>query len=91
MAQLHPTCKKLSQVEKQDTAKEQFLLNCSLANVYVWAAAIIYRDEAVGSFGIYGLWKHQTQTLELCNVLASNSEMGICVAPSIEISLDSNT
>ena len=54
MAQLHPTCKKLSQVEKQDTAKEQFLLNCSLANVYVWAAAIIYRDEAVGSFGIYG-------------------------------------
>ena len=35
-------------------------------------------------------WKHQAQTLELCH-LASDSEMGICVAPSIEISLDSNT
>ena len=45
----------------------------------------------VGSFGIYRPWKHQAQTLELCHLLASNSEIGICVAPSIEISLDSNT
>ena len=45
----------------------------------------------VGSFGIYRPWKHQTQTLELCHLLASNSEIRICVAPSIEISLDSNT
>ena len=35
--------------------------------------------------------KQQTQTLELYHLLASNSEIGICVAPSIEISLDSNT
>ena len=45
----------------------------------------------VGSFGIYRPWKNQTQTLELCHLLASNSEIRICVAPSIEISLDSNT
>ena len=32
----------------------------------------------------------QTETFELCHLLASNSEIGICVAPSIEISLDSN-
>ena len=36
-------------------------------------------------------WKYQTQTFELCHLLASNSEIGIYVAPSIEISLDSNT
>ena len=35
-------------------------------------------------------WKYRTQSLELCH-LASHSEIGICVAPSIEISLDSNT
>ena len=45
----------------------------------------------VGSFGIYRPWKRQTQTQELCHLLASNSEIGICVAPSIERSLDSNT
>ena len=36
-------------------------------------------------------WKYQTQTLELFHLFASNSEIGIWVAPSIEISLDSNT
>ena len=40
----------------------------------------------VESFGISRLWNHQTQTLELCHLLASNSEIGICVAPCIEIS-----
>ena len=44
-----------------------------------------------GRLGIYSPWKHQTKTLELCHLLTSHSEIGICVAPSIEISLDSNT
>ena len=36
-------------------------------------------------------WKYQTQTLELCHLLASNSNIRIWIAPSIETSLDSNT
>ena len=36
-------------------------------------------------------WKYQTQTLELCHLLASNSKIGICIAPFPEMSLDSNT
>ena len=41
----------------------------------------------VGRIGICSPWKYQTQTLELCHLLASNSEIGMCVAPSIEICL----
>ena len=69
--------------------------NC-LVEVYVWAAATIYLPRwsiwPVGSFEVYRPWKHQTQSLlELCHLLAWNSEIRMCVAPSIEISLDSNT
>ena len=46
----------------------------------------------VGRIGIFRPEStSQTQTLELCHLLASNSEIEICVAPSVEISLDSNT
>ena len=65
----------------------------SLADVCVTSCNYLPRWSIwpVGRFGIYRPWKHQTQSLDLCHLLASNSKIGICVAPSIEISLDSNT